>query len=87
MSTRRRAARLAFWTLAVVAAIGSISLVAVLVLDQAGTSHSMVALMAWVGVLTSVMLAVAAAQESTDPDDDPRYLATVLHGLVDEWRR
>jgi len=43
--------------------------------------------LAWATGLAATVLAVAAAQEHTDPDDDPRYLETIVHGFVDEWRR
>jgi len=30
---------------------------------------------------------VLAVQEHNDPDDDPRYLQTIVRGLRQEWRR
>ena len=41
---------------------------------------------AWLCGLAAAGLAIAAAQER-HLDDDPRYFTTIMHGLVDEWRR
>lgn len=44
-------------------------------------------LAAWGAGIVAAVLWVLAAQERTDPDDDPRYLATIVNGLRQEWRR
>jgi len=87
MSTRRRAAHLVLGLLAVVAAVGCCALVAALALGRVGAAQETVSALAWVCGIGSAVLAVAAVQERSDPDDDPRYLSTLMHGLHDEWRR
>lgn len=87
MDTGRRVTRIVLGLLAVAAGLGCCGLVAALLLDRTGTAGDLVSLLAWACGIGTVTLAVAAAQQNTDPDDDPRYLATVVHGLVDEWRR
>lgn len=88
MSTRRRIARTAFGLLALVAGLACCLLVGVLTLGRVeGLPQDLVVYLAWACGLTCVLLGVAAVQEHTDPDDDPRYFETILHGLVDEWRR
>ena len=44
-------------------------------------------LVAWTTGIVAAVLSVLAFQEHTDPDDDPRYLQTIVHGLRQEWRR
>jgi len=88
MITRRHLTRTVVGLLSAVAGLGACALVATLALDwAAGPAQHQLVLLAWVCGLVSAVLAVAAAQEHSDPDDDPRYLHTVVHGLVDEWRR
>jgi len=87
MSTRRRAAHRVLGLLAVFAAVGCCALAAALALGRVGAAHETATALAWVCGIASAVLAVAAVQEHSDPDDDPRYLATLVHGLHDEWRR
>ena len=44
-------------------------------------------MLAWSAGIVAAVLSVLAVQEHTDPDDDPRYLQTIVHGLRQEWRR
>jgi hypothetical protein len=53
-------------------------------MDSTGTEVAFLA--AWLCGLSAAALAIAAAQER-HLDDDPRYFTTIMHGLVDEWRR
>ena len=88
MSTLRRPTRYALGLLAVAGAVGCCLLVGALGLDRVdGAARDLVVALAWATGLAATVLAVAAAQEHTDPDDDPRYLETIVHGFVDEWRR
>jgi hypothetical protein len=74
--------------LATVAALGCGLLVVSLVAGgiEPGLRDDAV-LLAWGAGIVAVLLSVLAVQERTDPDDDPRYLATIVHGLRKEWRR
>ena len=73
---------------ATVAGIGCCLLVASLVtggIDPALRDDAV--LLAWASGIVAVLLAVLAVQEHGDPDDDPRYLASLVHGIRQEWRR
>ncbi len=88
MSTRRRTLRGFLVLLALVAGIGCCALLVTLTMGQVGTDTSeLLEALAWGCGLGTCLLTVAALQEHTDPDDDPRYLETIVHGFVDEWRR
>ena len=88
VGTRYRSARALAAMLAVLASIGCcVSVVALLLDDPVFVSRHEVAVAAWSCGIAAVLLAVAAAQERANPDDDPRYLQTIVHGFVDEWRR
>lgn len=87
VSTRRRVLRALLNVLAATTAIGCCLLVAALALGQVDSTVSEVAFAAaWLCGLAAAVLAIAAAQER-HLDDDPRYFTTIVHGLVDEWRR
>lgn len=87
MSSRPRGPHPVLGALAAVAVLGCCGSLAVLALGQVGAAHDLVVALAWMCGIGGVVLAVAAVQERSDPDDDPRYLATLVHGLHDEWRR
>ena len=88
MSTPRNPGRASLGLLAVVAGLGCCVLVAALAIGGIGTDlRNGAALLAWGAGLAAAALSVLAAQQHTDPDDDPRYLATLVHGLRQEWRR
>ena len=87
MSTRRRALRAVLNVLAATTAIGCCLLVAALAFGRVDSTVTEVASQAaWLCGLAAAALAIAAAQER-HLDDDPRYFTTIMHGLVDEWRR
>jgi hypothetical protein len=87
VSTRRRALRAVLNALAATTAIGCCLLIAALALGRVGSTGTEVAsIAAWLCGLAAAALAIAAAQER-HLDDDPRYFTTIMHGLVDEWRR
>lgn len=74
-------------TMAATTAIGCCLLIATLALGWVNSTGTEIASMAaWLCGLAAAALAVAAAQER-HLDDDPRYFTTIMHGLVDEWRR
>ncbi len=80
--------RVVLGLLAVVGAVGCSVAASLLGLGHLdGTARHLVVALAWVSGLAATGLSVAAVQEHTDPDDDPRYLETIMHGLADEWRR
>ena len=88
MSTPQHLGKASLGLVATVAGVGCCLLVASLVtggIDPALRDDAV--LMAWAAGIGAVLLAVLAVQEHGDPDDDPRYLATVLHGIRQEWRR
>ncbi len=88
MNSLRRRARLLLGALAAVSGVACCALLAALFLDQPATADpGELITAAWVCGIATVLLAVAAVQEHADPDDDPRYLQTIVHGFVDEWRR
>lgn len=88
MSPARRLPRAVLSLAAAAGAVGCALLVAALGLGwvDAGARDLVVAL-AWASGLGATVCSVAAVQVHTDPDDDPRYLRTILVGLVSEWRR
>ena len=88
VSTPRHLGKASLGLLATVAGLGCCLLVVSLVADgiEPGLRDDAV-LLAWGAGIVAVLLSVLAAQEHADPDDDPRYLATILHGLRKEWRR
>ena len=88
VSTPRNLGRASLGLLAVVAGLGCCLLVGALAIGGISTGQRDDAvLLAWGAGLVAAALSVLAAQEHTDPDDDPRYLATIVHGLRQEWRR
>ncbi|CAN5874980.1 hypothetical protein BH20ACT6_BH20ACT6_03220 [soil metagenome] len=88
MTPRRRSARALAGLLAALTAVACGGCVVVLLLgDPVVASRREVAVAAWACGVAAVLLAVAAVQEHANPDDDPRYLETIVHGFVDEWRR
>ncbi len=88
MSSRRRTLRGVLVLLALVAGVGCCAVLVTLMLGQVGTdARQLLEALAWACGLGTCVLTVAALQEHTDPDDDPRYLETIVHGFVDEWRR
>ena len=88
MSTPRSLGRASLGLLAVVAGLGCCVLVTALAVGGIGTGlRDDAVLLAWGAGLLAATLSVLAAQQHTDPDDDPRYLATIVHGLRQEWLR
>jgi len=74
--------------LAAVAGLGCCVLVVGLATDGiAGGLRDDAVLLAWGAGIVAALLSVLAVQEHTNPDDDPRYLGTILKGLRQEWRR
>ncbi len=74
--------------LAGVAGLGCCLLVAFLVSNVVDPAlRDDAALLAWASGIVAVLLSVLAVQEHGDPDDDPRYLTSLVHGLRQEWRR
>jgi hypothetical protein len=88
VTTRQHIGKASLGLLAAVAGLGCCLLVVGLALGgiSAGLRDDAV-LVAWAAGIVAALLAVLAVQEHTDPDDDPRYLATIVHGLRKEWRR
>jgi hypothetical protein len=88
VSTPRHLGKASLGLLASVAGLGCCLLVVSLVaggIEPALRDDAV--LLAWGAGIVAVLLSVLAVQEHTDPDDDPRYLATIVHGLRKEWRR
>lgn len=88
MSTRRPVGKASLGLLAAVAGLGCALLV--VALGVGGVSADMrdaAVLLAWSAGIVAAVLSVLAVQEHTDPDDDPRYLQTIVRGLRQEWRR
>lgn len=88
VSNRAYPGKASLGLLAAVAGLGCCLLVAALLVDgvDPGMRDSAV-LTAWGAGILAALLSVLAVQEHTDPDDDPRYLATIVQGLRQEWRR
>ena len=88
MSSHQHPGKASLGLLAAVACLGCCVLVAGLVADgiSPGLRDDAVVL-AWASGIVAAVLAVLAVQEHSNPDDDPRYLATILKGLRQEWRR
>jgi hypothetical protein len=88
VSTPRHLGKASLGLLATVAGLGCCLLVVTLLVGgiEPGLRDDAV-LLAWGAGIVAVLLSVLAVQEHTDPDDDPRYLATIVHGLRKEWRR
>ena len=88
MSTHQHPGRASLGLLAAVAGLGCCVLVVVLLVDGIASGlRDDAVLLAWGTGIVAALLAVLAGQEHTNPDDDPRYLATILKGLRQEWRR
>jgi len=88
VSTPRNLGRASLGLLAVVAGLGCCLLVAALASGGIDSGqHDDAVLLAWVAGIVAAGLSILALQKRTDPDDDPRYLATIVHGLRQEWRR
>lgn len=87
MSTRYSWGRASLGLLAGTAAAGCCALLVVLAAGIDPTRQEQAVAAAWGSGILALLLAVLAMQEHTDPDDDPRYLATVWRGLRAEWRR
>jgi len=88
MSTRPHLGKASLGLLAAVAGLGCALLV--VTLAAGGVSAEMrdgAVLLAWTAGILAALLSVLAVQEHTDPDDDPRYLQTIVRGLRQEWRR
>jgi hypothetical protein len=88
VNTRQHLGKASLGLLAVVAGLGCCLLVAGLVVGGiAPELRDDAVVLAWGAGIVAALLAVLAVQEHTNPDDDPRYLATILKGLRQEWRR
>ena len=88
MTTRQHIGKASLGLLAAVAGLGCCLLVVGLAVDgiSAGLRDDAV-MLAWGAGIVAAVLSVLAVQEHTNPDDDPRYLATIVQGLRKEWRR
>ncbi|MBA2739010.1 MAG: hypothetical protein M3386_06045 [Actinomycetota bacterium] len=88
MNSHDRRIRALLGVLALVAAVAGCALVAGLLIGEpVAASRQLMLTAAWCCGIATVLLSVAAVQEHANPDDDPRYLRTIVHGFVDEWRR
>jgi hypothetical protein len=88
VSTPQRRGKASLGLLAAAAGLGCCLLVAFLVTDVIDPAlRDDAVLVAWASGIVAVLLSVLAVQEHGDPDDDPRYLTSLVHGLRQEWRR
>ena len=88
MRVRPSVGKVSLGLVAVVAGLGCCVLVGALVLELlAADVRPRAVLAAWSAGITAVVLTILALQEHGDPDDDPRYFATLVHGLRQEWHR
>ena len=88
VSTHQHPGKASLGLLAAVAGLGCFVLVVGLVVDGIAPGlRDDAVLLAWGAGIVAALLAVLAVQEHNNPDDDPRYLATIVKGLRQEWRR
>lgn len=87
MTARYSWGRASLGLLAGTAGAGCCTFVVALVVGVDAQLRDQAVAAAWGAGILALLLAVLALQEHADPDDDPRFLATVWQGLRAEWRR